>query len=44
MSPTNGVGGARIIAPGQSLLLTTTAGNPPITLSEAQPARKKMKT
>ena len=41
----NGVTGARVIAPGQSLLLTTASGNAPITLAESQaPARKKLKT
>jgi len=41
----NGVTGARVIAPGQSLLLTTATGNAPITLAESQaPARKKLKT
>jgi Max protein len=41
----NGVAGARVIAPGQSLLLTTASGNAPITLAESQPpARKKLKT
>jgi len=41
----NGVTGARVIAPGQSLLLTTASGNAPITLAETQPpARKKLKT
>jgi len=41
----NGVSGTRVIAPGQSLLLTTASGNTPITLAESQaPARKKLKT
>jgi len=41
----NGVTGTRVIAPGQSLLLTTASGNAPITLAETQPpARKKLKT
>jgi Max protein len=45
VTATNGVAGARVIAPGQSLLLTTASGNAPITLAESQPpARKKLKT
>jgi len=45
VAASNGVTGARVIAPGQSLLLTTATGNAPITLAESQaPARKKLKT
>jgi len=45
VATSNGVTGARVIAPGQSLLLTTATGNAPITLAESQaPARKKLKT
>lgn len=45
VTATNGVAGARVIAPGQSLLLTTASGNAPITIAESQPpARKKLKT
>merc|ERR1711997_805194 len=44
VAASNGVTGARVIAPGQSLLLTTASGNAPITLAESQaPARKKLK-